>query len=261
MSNFITYKKAKIHFTDEGNGEVVLLLHGFLENLNMWNTLTPQLIKTHRVICIDLLGHGKSESIGYIHTMEMMAEAVVAVLNHLKIRQTIIIGHSMGGYVSLALLENYPHIIKGLCLMNSTAVADSNDKKRNRDRAIKAVKENHKTFVNLSIANLFRPKSRILHKVAFKQVKNEALKTSLQSIIASLEGMKIRKNRLQIFKNSTVPKMVILGKKDAVLNCEIHRNYYENSDIKIVEFPDGHMSHIDNNKDFTYNIVHFIENI
>jgi pimeloyl-ACP methyl ester carboxylesterase len=79
MSDFITYKNATIHFTDNGQGEVVLLLHGFLENLTMWNTLVPHVIKNHRVVCVDLLGHGATDSIGYIHSMEQMAEAVLAL--------------------------------------------------------------------------------------------------------------------------------------------------------------------------------------
>jgi len=261
MSNFITYKNAKIHFTDEGKGNVILLLHGFLENISMWHNLSPHLIKTNRVICVDLLGHGKSDSIGYIHAMELMADAVYCVLNHLKIKSAIVIGHSMGGYVSLALLEAHPNLIKGMCLTNSTAVADSSEKQINRDRAITAVKENYKTFVSVSIANLFRPKSRTIHKEAYQIVKREALKISVQSIIASLEGMKIRKDRLQLFRHSKILKLVILGKKDTILNYKTQQSYYKDSDVIVVEFPDGHMPHIENKEDFTYNIMHFIENI
>lgn len=261
MSSFIKYKNAQIHFTDAGKGEVVLLVHGFLENSTMWSNLIPHLTKTHRVLCVDLLGHGKSDSIGYVHTMEAMANAVVAVLQHLKIKKVIVVGHSMGGYVALALLNLYPLFIKGLCLLNSTAAADSIDKKKNRDRAINAVKGDYKIFVSFSIANLFSSESRILHKEAYQNVKTEALKTPLQSIVASLKGMKTRKDSLELFKNSDIPKLVIIGKNDLVLDYKLQRSYYKNSDIKLVEFPDGHMSHIENNKEFTYIIMRFIENI
>lgn len=261
MSNFITHKNAKIYFTDKGSGKAILLLHGFLENKNMWNNLTPHLIKTNRVISVDLLGHGETESIGYVHTMEFMADAVIAVIKQLSIKDFFLIGHSMGGYVSLAILESNPNIVKGLCLMNSTAIADSPEKKRNRDRAIEAVKKNCKMFVSLSISNLFRPKSRILYKKAFKNVKNEALKTPVQSIIASLEGMKIRKDRLELFKSVKIKKLVLLGKKDAILNYDLQISLYQNSGAKVIGYPDGHMSHIENMRVFTYDIMHFIENI
>jgi pimeloyl-ACP methyl ester carboxylesterase len=261
MKSFILFKNAKIHYNDFGKGEPIVLLHGFLENLTMWDNFIPILSKKNRIITIDLLGHGKSDCIGYIHSMELMAEAVEAVLQSLKVKHAIIIGHSMGGYVTLALLEKNPHLLKAICLANSTAVSDSKEKKNNRERAIKAVKENHKTFVRLSIANLFRPKNRTRFKEAYETLKQEALKTSVQSIIASLEGMKIRKDRLNLFINSNIPKLVILGKKDAILSYEQQKSQYENTDIKTIEFPDGHMSHIENYKEFTYRIMHFIENI
>lgn len=261
MKSFILFKNTKIRFADFGKGEAIVLLHGFLENSSMWKDFIPTLSKKNRVITIDLLGHGKSECLGYVHTMELMAEAVEAVLKSLKIKRAIIIGHSMGGYVALALLEKNWHLVKGICLANSTAVADSEDKKRNRERAIKAVKENHKTFVRLSITNLFRSKNRILFKEAFEKVRQEALKTPVKSIIASLEGMKIRKDRLELLKKSDIPKLVMLGEKDAILDYNQQKLYYKNTDIKTIEFPDGHMSHIENYEEFTYNIMYFIENI
>ena len=73
--------------------------------------------------------------------------------------------------------------------------------------------------------------------------------------------MKIRKDRLELFKNSNIPKLVIIGKNDQILDYKLQHSYYKNSDIQLVEFHDGHMSHIENNTEFTYNIVHFIENI
>ena len=143
MSEFISYKNAGIHYSDSGEGNVIVLLHGFLENLNIWNKLADELKKTHRVIRIDLLGHGKTECLGYIHTMEEMAEAVKAVLDYLKTERYVIIGHSMGGYVALAFAEKYHNNIVGLCLANSTSKPDSDERKRNRNRAIAAVKQNH----------------------------------------------------------------------------------------------------------------------
>lgn len=261
MSNFITHKNTKIHFTDKGKGSAVILLHGFLENLSMWNNLTPHLIKKNRVIAIDLLGHGKTECLGYIHSMELMAECVNAVIKHLKIRKYSFIGHSMGGYVALAYAEAYPDNIKGLCLMNSTTKADTPEKKLNRDRAIIAVKDNYKLFVRLSISNLFRPKNRSLFKEEIKMVKKEALKTPLQGIVAALEGMKIREDREVLLHFSPYKKMMILGKKDPILNYNSLIEQAKGTDVKIVELPDGHMSHIENSTDLTYNLIHFIENL
>lgn len=256
----LEYKGTNVFFTDHGNGNAIVLLHGFLENHNMWAPFIPKLSKNNRVICIDLLGHGKSECLGYIHTMELMAETVKAILEHLKIDKATFIGHSMGGYVALAFTEKHPNNVNGICLMNSTAQEDSTERKKNRDRAILAVKENHKRFVKMGIANLFIPKNRVLFSEEIKQITEEALQTPLQGIIAALEGMKIRKGREHILKNTSLNKMMIISKKDPVLNYEELINQTKNTDTKVVEFPDGHMSHIENKDDFSQKILYFIEN-
>lgn len=255
----IEYKGTTLYYNQVGAGETVVLLHGFLESSTMWYDLIPQLSKTHHIVCMDLLGHGQTGCLGYIHSMEQMAEAVNAVLKHLKIEQAIFIGHSMGGYVALAFAELFPKKVTGLCLMNSTALDDSPEKKQNRDRAIEAIKQNHKTFIRLSIANLFRPKNRVVFSNEIQQITKEALQFPVQGIIAALEGMKIRKNRVQLFRGASYKKMMIIGRKDPALHYETLIEQAKDSDIEVVEFPDGHMSYIENKQENTYKIMYFIE--
>lgn len=255
----IEYKGTTLYYNQIGIGETVVLLHGFLESSSMWEYLIPNISKTHQVVCIDLLGQGQTECLGYIHTMEQMAEAVNAVLNHLKIKKATFIGHSMGGYVALAFAELFPQKINGLCLMNSTALDDSLEKKINRDRAIEAIKQNHKTFIRLSILNLFRPKNRRVYSNEIQKIIKETLQFPVQGIIAALEGMKIRKNRVQLFRDASYKKMMIIGRKDPALLYETLIEQTKDSDIEIVEFPDGHMSYIENKEENTYKIMQFIE--
>ncbi len=257
----LEYKGIDLHYTDQGKGIAVVLLHGFLENKTMWNSLVTELIKKHRAIAIDLLGHGTTGCLGYIHTMTDMADAVHAVLSHLKLRRIVLIGHSMGGYVSLAYTEHYPDMVKGLCLANSTAIDDSKEKKLNRDRAIKAVKHNHKSFIRMSIANLFSETTRAHFFNEIESLKEDAIKMPLQGIIAALEGMKIRPNRQILLKNTSFKKLLLIGKQDPVLEYNTLIEQTKGLDIEIIEFPDGHMSYIENMCDFNYNILHFIENI
>ena len=98
MQKTHTFKNIPLSYSDDGKGSVVVLLHGFLENSTMWKDLIPVLSKTNRVITIDLLGHGNTPCLGYVHSMELMAEAVEAILKSLRIRKIKLIGHSMGGY-------------------------------------------------------------------------------------------------------------------------------------------------------------------
>lgn len=243
---FTTYKNCKIHYTDSGKGATVVLLHGFLENSKMWNSFVPEFAQTNRVIGIDLLGHGQTECLSYVHTMEDMADAVHHVLNELKVDKVVIIGHSMGGYVALAFAELYPELVSGLVLMNSTAKEDTLERKANRDRAILAVKQHYKNAISMSIANLFSEENRGKLVNEIEWAKNEALETPLQGIIAAQEGMKIRKDREFLLHTTSFPKMLILGKKDPVLNYEEHQTQVEATNMELVTFNDGHMSHFEN---------------
>ncbi|MBP2283873.1 pimeloyl-ACP methyl ester carboxylesterase [Flavobacterium sp. CG_23.5] len=257
----IQFKNTQISYSDTGKGTAIVLLHGFLENQSMWDNYIAEFSKKNRVITIDLLGHGESECLGYVHSMEDHADAVHAVLADLRIRKAIFVGHSMGGYVALAFAELYPKNIKGLVLLNSTAKSDSEERKINRDRAIKAVKQSFINFVSLSIANLFSEDNRERLIAEIEDVKNKALKTPLQGIVASLEGMKIRQDREVLLHLTTYPKILILGEKDPVLPYEETKEQIENTKVELVTFPDGHMSQIENKEELLNVLLLFFKRI
>ena len=204
-----------------------------------------ELLKTHRVISIDLLGHGKTPSLGYVHSMELMAEAVHTVLKSLRLRKVTLIGHSMGGYVSLAFAEKHPEMVKGLCLMNSTAQADSEERRELRARANEMVKTNFTNMVRMSVANLFKPESLNLFSREVKWVKEEALKTPVQGYIACMEGMRIRCNRTSVLDN--IEKVFyVIGKYDPVIEFDSIVEEAKSVNAKFTVFEGGHMSHIEN---------------
>lgn len=255
------YKNTKIAYSETGKGTTVVLLHGFLENSTMWNAHVDELSKRNRVVCIDLLGHGQTDCLGYVNSMEDQADMIHHVLHELKIRKAILVGHSMGGYVTLAFAELYPEMMKGLVLMNSTSRADSDDRKTNRDRAILAVKQNYTSFIRMSIANLFSENNRERLVDEIELVRNEALKTPLQGIVAALEGMKERKDREVILHFATYPILLILGKQDPVLNYEENITQIENTKVELVTFNDGHMSHIENKEELTKVLLGFLKKV
>jgi pimeloyl-ACP methyl ester carboxylesterase len=259
VSMILDYKNSNIFYTDQGKGTAVVLIHGFLENATMWDKITPELIKKNRVITIDLLGHGQSDCLGYIHSMELFAETIEAVLKHLKIRKYILVGHSLGGYISLALAKIDPTKIKGCCLLNSTSNEDSKEKKNIRTRANKMVQNNFENMVKMSISNLFNQEKLSTYTKEIEAIKKEALKTSLQGYIAAQEGMKNRLNSNQFLKENTFKKLLIIGKKDPVLNLETAKEEAEKTNSELVVFPDGHMSHIENTSELIFVLKDFIK--
>lgn len=259
MNSFIRYKNKEVHFTVKGKGSAVVLLHGFLEDLSMWQFIVPEIVKNHKVICIDLLGHGKTGCLGYVHTMEEMAEMVMAVLKNERIRKATFIGHSMGGYVGLAFLEKYSDNVKGLCLMNSSAQADTPERQDLRLRAIKMVRKNYEVLVSMSVNNLFVQEGRddIREEIEFS--KKIALSTSAQGYVACTEGMRIRKNREVFLTSLEVKKMIVLGKQDPVLNSESIIKEGLKTNTKVIQLSKGHMSHIENPKELAIAIALFLK--
>lgn len=259
LKMILEHKGIQVFYTDQGYGKPIVLLHGFLESSNMWTPLIPDLLKTHRVITIDLLGHGLTGCLGYVHSMELMAETVNAVLNHLNIEKKTIIGHSMGGYVALAMAEKKPNSMQGLCLMNSTFLPDSEERKMLRTRANLMAQTNFDNLVRMSFTNLFSLKSKETHKQELEIALTEALKTSVQGYMAANEGMKLRTDKTQLFRTLPTKKLLIIGKKDPILDADSVKKQLKGTDVDIVELTEGHMSYIENKEELTYNIMHFIE--
>lgn len=213
-SNFILYKKAKIAYSIYGNGKTIVLLHGFLESSKIWEEFIPHLSQKFQVITIDFPGHGQSESIGYVHNMELMASCVKQVVDQVKITEFLLVGHSMGGYVSLAFAEKYASYLKGLVLFHSSSLADGREKKESRLRAIEAAKQNAVLYINSTIPNLFKADNLAEYKPEVERIKSIARETSTQGIVAALEGMRRRKNRNKVLREFKHPVFFIVGQYD-----------------------------------------------
>lgn len=253
----VKYKDISVFYTEEGKGNAVVLLHGFLENSGMWQPLVPELAKKNRVICVDLLGHGRTECVGYVHTMEEMAEAVRMVLKEIQVSEAIFIGHSMGGYVALALAKKYSAYISGICLMNSTSQADTKERKELRQSANEMAKKNLEMLVSMGIPNLFTPASKIKYATEVAEVLKEAKKTSVRGYIAANEGMLQRTCSEKIVKQFS-KRAIIVGKKDPILNYESIVAEASRTQTPLVELENGHMSHIEDTAALLHFLVNFI---
>lgn len=240
-----TYKQTKIHYTSSGEGEPIILLHGFLENTSMWKSLQVELSKTHRIYALDLPGHGKTEAIGYIHTMEDYAALVLAFADLKKLKTFSLIGHSMGGYVALAIAELHSEKIKKLILLNSTSLADSETKQKERNRAITMIQRYPDAFISMAVKHLFLPNDQKRLSSEIDTAVEEAKKCSQQGIINTLKGMRDRKDRTEVLVNLSDRSLLILGQEDSVINFEKTKNIAEQANIQLEILPGGHMSYIE----------------
>ena len=151
----------------------------------------------------------------------MMAEGVHAVLKTLDIPTLIMVGHSMGGYVTLAFAAKYPRMLKGFVLFHSHAAADSSENRIARDRTIAVVQKDHQGFIKNFIPELFDPSNVKKFSKEIEKLKELAQKTTKEGIIAALEAMKNRPDRRHVLVQSKVPLLFIIGKNDRKIPMEV----------------------------------------
>ncbi|MBP1629276.1 MAG: catD 1 [Bacteroidetes bacterium] len=242
------FNNAIINYQDEGQGDkTIVLLHGFMNTLDVWATYAFKYMKSMRVVAVDLLGHGESGSIADCHTMEMQAEMVKALLDHLKVENCVIIGHSMGGYVALCFADEYPDFVKGMGLVNSHALEDGKDAKENRLRVCDVVRANRASFIINFIPDLFAKENLEALSFEIKDIQDRAICMSVESIVAAQKGMLARPTRLKVLIDSKFPILFIAGKKDSRIVIEslcAQAMLPHHSEIMILDNV-GHMAHIE----------------
>lgn len=247
MTEKVKYLNKEIVFKHIGNGPSITLLHGYLESMDIWNDFAQELAKNFSVCMIDLPGHGKSASYFPMNTMELMAETVHAVLQHLKIEKTFLIGHSMGGYAALAFAEKYPAYLWALSLFHSAPFADNPEKKTNRDREIKLLNEGKKELIYTAhFPKVFAPQNVEKFTKAIEQAKQAAANLPAENIIATLKGMKDRKDRTHVLSNLQVPFVSFSGQYDQFIPFDMRKILPYPQQYHIVELENsGHIGFIE----------------
>ena len=247
MEKYFDYHGKQIHYTASGNGNSLVLLHGFTESLDIWDDFTAELSKTNHVICIDLPGHGKSECIGDVQTMEEMADIIKLIMDEEQIAQTVIIGHSMGGYAAMAFAEKHKAMLKGLGLFHSTAFADSEDQRNNRLRSIEVIRNNHQGFLSAFIPDLFAACNREKYVEEINKLVEASRQMSEQSVIACMHGMAQRSDKTHVLADMDFPILFIGGYEDSRVPMDIFKSQmlYPKQSSALLLKDTGHMGYIE----------------
>lgn len=215
MDDFVRFNGTPIHFRFTGSGPCVVLLHGFLESVEIWDKFVSYLEKDFSVLSIDLPGHGRSGVAGEIHSMELMAASVFSVTDHLGIGNFTVCGHSMGGYISLKMAEIRSRQIHGVVLFHSHAAPDDEAAKENRRRTINIVNLNRSNFIHQFIPDLFAEENKERLSDEIEALTNRSAAISTKSVVASIRGMMEREGSLELLMATEIPFLFIIGKKDS----------------------------------------------
>lgn len=261
---FFSYKEGRIHYSDSGAGEVIVLLHGYLESSEVWNGFAKKLSADFRVLNVDLPGCGLSSVFGDTHSMEFMATALMELIRSLGIRKVFMAGHSLGGYVTLAFLELHSGFLSGYCLFHSQPFADTPAALEKRQREIEIVKMGKKNLMYPdNVIRMFATSNLEKFSESVQRSKDIASRISGEAIIAVLNGMMARPSRLQYMEEGKVPCLWILGTMDNYIPCgEIQSRVKLPSNAKVAVLNEsGHMGFVEEEDRSVKIISEFVKNI
>jgi pimeloyl-ACP methyl ester carboxylesterase len=210
----------KIVYRITGTGKPVILIHGFGEEAEVWNNQVDFLQDKFQLIVPDLPGSGQSEMIDDM-SMEGMAEVIHFIIHEENIESCPVIGHSMGGYILLALMESYWNHVSAFGLFHSSAFADSEEKKATRRKGIELIQQNGAfEFLKTATPNLFSPITKDEKPELIVEQVARLHNFSPLTLVSYYEAMMQRPDRTEILRKATVPVLFIMGKYDAAVPVE-----------------------------------------
>jgi 3-oxoadipate enol-lactonase len=218
----LSVNAGELAYTDQGEGNALILLHGFCGSSAYWDRIVPALSRHYRVIVADLRGHGESsEPVGEVQSMEAFADDAAALIREVSAVPAVVFGHSLGGYISLAVAERYPELLAGFALIHSTAHPDPDEARLNRNKSIEAIKQKGiETFVDGLVPKLFAAAHQETMGTLINEAKAAGSRTSPQGAIAALGGMRDRPDRNSVLSGTTLPVLIVAGDNDSVVPPE-----------------------------------------
>lgn len=220
MNKSLIYQQRKIHYQVTGSGEPVLLIHGFGEDGRVWRHQVKHLQNRFTCIVPDLPGSGLSELVQDM-SMEGMAEVIHAIIHEENIEACPVIGHSMGGYITLALAEKYWNHVTAFGLFHSSAFADSDEKKATREKGIAFTRQYGAfEFLKTTTPNLFSPETKEKRPGLIEEQVAGLHNFLDEAVVLYYQAMMARPDRTAVLQNTAVPVLFIMGKYDGAVPLE-----------------------------------------
>jgi 3-oxoadipate enol-lactonase len=258
-----TVNHLTISYYDEGEEKapVIIFIHGFPFNKSTWEKQIDALKINYRVIAYDVRGHGNSDAGEEDFSINLFVKDLLNFMGALNIDKTILCGLSMGGYIALNAIENYPERFNALVLSDTNCTADTPEAKQKRLKAIESIKkEGVEKFADESIKNLFAPESFTTKEIEIASIRAMIVSTSKQSLYKTLRAFYERKETCSKLQNINVPVLIMVGKEDNITPPDAAEFIHEKingSILKIIEHA-AHLSNIENPGEFNKQLMEFV---
>jgi 3-oxoadipate enol-lactonase len=254
------------HYIDIGisTAQAVVFIHGFPFTHKMWmfpGGQTEALSGTNRLVAYDVRGHGESEIGQGIFTVEFFVDDLIAIMDHLKIRQAILVGLSMGGYIALRAIERHANRVKALVLCDTKAEPDSNEGKIKRSAGIKTIRtDGTRVFAEEFMKNAVAPESLETKPEVVRNLQSMIERTAPISLCGTLVALAARTDSVPMLKSISCPTLILHGEKDALISLADAKSLKEkipNAELQLIPKA-GHMSNVENPEEFNRHLVDFI---
>jgi pimeloyl-ACP methyl ester carboxylesterase len=255
-----------IYYSDNGNsaGIPVVFVHGFPFSSAMWSEQVQVVGSNYRTIAYDLRGLGKSAVGDGQYTVENHVDDLLALLDHLSIKQAIIVGFSMGGYITLRALERNPERFLAAVLCDTRCEGDDNAGRIKRANAATMVKkEGAAAFAKTFVPAVFSPASVQNNIAAVTDISAIISATEPLAIAGNLIAMAARTDTSAALSKITVPTLIMVGELDAVTPPQAARFIHDNipnSELQLIPAA-GHMSNLENPQVFNSTLMDFLQRV
>ena len=253
-----------INYVERGvpQGLPVVFIHGFPFNHSMWEPQMLALPNDIRAIAFDVRGHGDSDVADGIYTLEFFVDDLIALLDHLVLKQAVLCGLSMGGYIALRAMERHPDRFKGLVLCDTQSAADSNEARVKRSASIRAVRTNGvKAFAEGFVKAVFTPQSFESKPGAVDKIRNIIEANAPLGICGTLVALASRTDTTASLSQIKVPTLILVGEQDAITPVAASQSLHDKiSGSEMVVIPNAaHMSNLENPEEFNTALLRFLK--
>jgi pimeloyl-ACP methyl ester carboxylesterase len=229
MNKSINIAGKEIHYSVVGNGKPVMLVHGFGETADVWKHQAEHLKNKYKLIIPDLPGSGKSDIIDDM-SMEGMAEILKTILDTESTKDlpqtpskgggdtVSMIGHSMGGYITLAFAAKFPNYLNAFGLFHSTAYADNEEKKATRQKGIEFIQQHGAfEFLKTATVKLFSDKTRDERPELVDEQIAGLKDFTAAALVKYYQSMIERPDRTDMLRNANMPVLFVIGEYDTAI--------------------------------------------
>lgn len=262
----IIVNKLSVSYSDEGpdDAPVIIFIHGFPFNKSTWSRQLDELKQDYRVIAYDVRGHGNSDAGPVDFSIELFVNDLIEFMNVLEIKQSVLCGLSMGGYITLKAIENFPDRFQAIVLCHTNCIADSAETREKRMKTIESIKENGvEHYAGESLKNLFAAESFTTRKDEIATIREIITNASVESLSQTLHALAGRQETCSKLPEITVPVLIMVGKEDKLTPPSASQSMHEKIKGSVLRIIDqaGHLSNMENPVDFNAQLLDFMASL